>query len=106
MCASGGACVDQLVRLETRRLLKTQEETSSSIHFVIGRAVEGPFVTAKKIKRQSTAELRQNPFAVRSCLSLATRNQSFAVGRQVNAAFSKVFHAISLGIRCAKLQKL
>src|SRR6266550_7535850 len=99
MRASSGTGVDQLVGPETRRLLKAQQG-SRSVNLVIGRAVEGPFVAAKKIKRQSTAELRQNPFAVRSCLSLATRNQSFAVGRQVNTAFSKVFHAMLLGIRC------
>lgn len=100
MCARSGAGVDQLVGPEIRRLLEG-DQASGRRDLVVGHAVEGPFIAAKKETRQPVTEFRQYPFTVRSCFSLATGNQALAVWRQINSAFSKVFHAISFSIRCA-----
>jgi hypothetical protein len=67
--------------------------------------VEGPFVAAKKKTRQTAAQSRQYPFAVRSCFSLSTRNEAFAVWRQVNTAFSKLLHTMCFGIPYATSEK-
>src|SRR6266436_5907634 len=104
MCAGGPAGVDQLLGSKIRRLFKAQQ-LSCNGDLKIGRAVEGPFVASEKKTIQSIAQPRQDLFAIRSCLSLTTRNKALTVWSQVNTAFSKLFHTISFGIPCATTQR-
>lgn len=63
MCACGGASIDQLLESETRKLLE-RNQFSCRGDLVSWRAVEGPFVAAKKEARQPATQPRQNSFAV------------------------------------------